>query len=253
MSDAKLCQVYDCRFPKSHVTKGHLCGSCFKYGHGICECPNELNKNKLVNFYKDQMPDNNHCTFGGCKYKNLHSTESHHCEGCNGRLHSKNTCPSVINDKLIDIKCPVCKKNNLVNKNQHTVYGISDTCVVCMCNSANIFFINCRHVCVCTDCIKILQNDNAADGYKIPYDESYLLEKKYNLNDIKKKLKDYPSYLNVYTGMGTSACIRRLNKNSQLECLFVSPDDIYDQTKMKINNEFIEGYAYTNDFMIHEY
>ncbi len=252
MSDNKLCKVYDCRFNNSHVTKGHLCGKCFKYGHGLCECANLDYKNKLSKFYNDEMPENNQCTFGGCEYKKLHSTDAHHCSICKKRSHSKNTCPTVLNQKPIEVKCPICKNKNLINKNQQKVFGISDNCVVCMCNSASVFFPNCGHVCICNDCIKIIQNDKLNDGYTSPYDENYLLEMKYDLEDIKIRLKEYPSYINIYNGMGTYTCIRRLNKDSKLECLFFSTDDIYDNSKMKINNDFINGYAHIRTNIIHD-
>lgn len=38
------CSVKECRFPCYHVTSGHKCGNCGKYGHGVIECsyPKEL-------------------------------------------------------------------------------------------------------------------------------------------------------------------------------------------------------------------
>ena len=252
MTDNKLCRVYGCRFSDSHVTKGHLCGNCFKYGHGIYECTCETSKNKLVKFYTDQIPNNKQCTFGGCNFKELHTTEAHHCDICRGRTHSANTCQLLLNQKSIEIKCPVCKQNNIIKRDQQKVYGISELCVICIDAHANVFFPTCGHVCACSNCIKILQKGPLKDGYLYPYDENYLLEMKYNLDDIKIRLKEYPSYINIYNGLGTSTCVRRLNKDSQLECLLFSPDDIYNQNKMKTNNEFVNGYAYIETNIVHD-
>lgn len=246
MVDNKLCKVSGCRFSDSHVTKGHLCGGCYKYGHGLCECKNDVKKKNLIKFYNDIISDDKQCTFGGCKYKKLHTTEAHQCYMCKGRTHSKNTCPLTYN-KLIDIKCPICKQINFINKNQQKIYGVSDTCVVCLTNTVNVFFPNCGHVCICSDCIKIVTNKD-----KNNIGEEYLIEMKYNINEIKIKLKEYPSYLNIYHGLGNYICIKRFNKDSELECLFISPDDIYDSTKIKLNDDFIDGYAYVITNMIHD-
>ena len=34
----KYCKIQKCRFPMSHISNGHLCGSCHNIGHGIVEC-----------------------------------------------------------------------------------------------------------------------------------------------------------------------------------------------------------------------
>ena len=40
------CKVLKCKFPSSHVTLGHKCGRCNKYGHGEIEC----NKLEMIIF-----------------------------------------------------------------------------------------------------------------------------------------------------------------------------------------------------------
>ena len=153
---------------------------------------------------------------------------------------------------MIKVKCPICKQENRIKRNQQKVYGLSESCVVCMDNTANIFFPSCGHVCTCSKCLNLLVLSEHRDGYNIPYDENYLLGMKYNLEDIKSKLKEYPCYVNILNGLGIYTCIRRLNNESELECLICSPDDIYDNNKMRRTKDFIEGYAYIRVLLYHD-
>ena len=41
------CKVAGCRHPHNHVTLGHLCGKCGKYGHGQMECGNQIQIDRL--------------------------------------------------------------------------------------------------------------------------------------------------------------------------------------------------------------
>ena len=43
---ASTCNVKFCRFPSSHITLGHRCGICRRYGHGQLEC----GKQDLINY-----------------------------------------------------------------------------------------------------------------------------------------------------------------------------------------------------------
>lgn len=250
MDDNKYCKVYACRFSESHVTRGHCCGKCQKYGHGSFECNKTDYRKDLIKYFNDELPNEIKCKFGGCKYYKYHTTEAHHCENCMGRLHSKETCPETL-DKPIKVKCPICKQDNIINKNQQKIYGVSDICSVCMENKVSVFFPNCGHVCVCNQCVNIISKDVINEYFK-PYGEEYLNEMKLDINSIKIKLKDYPSYLNIYNGMGTYTCVRRLDSNSKLECIFISTDDIYDDTKIKFNTSFIQGYAHVLSNIIKE-
>jgi hypothetical protein len=89
-----LCKVSKCRFNSSHVTKGHKCGKCKKYGHGEIECNNYNEINKLKEFYHQVIE--NKCTFGGCQYSHLHTTDAHHCTKCDARYHSPATCINIM-------------------------------------------------------------------------------------------------------------------------------------------------------------
>lgn len=79
-----LCKVRKCRYRETHITSGHQCGSCGKYGHGRIECGNTLLCDKLKNVSENQyLSDNNMCSVNHCKYSKYHTLEGHLCSICN--------------------------------------------------------------------------------------------------------------------------------------------------------------------------
>ena len=77
MSNKTYCKVKNCRFPYSHTTKGHLCGKCNKYGHGILECGN-IEKIRRLEKDNTKLPNNIQCSHN-CEHKEYHTTNAHHC------------------------------------------------------------------------------------------------------------------------------------------------------------------------------
>lgn len=240
------CKVSGCRFPQYHVTSGHQCGACKHFGHGMIECANLIKKNELASYINDVLPYDIQCKFGRCKYKQLHTSEGHHCSKCHERLHSAPTCPlnpKVIQKSELDIKCPICNQDNKIDKNQQKIFGLTDTCVVCLNSSIEVFFPNCGHVCMCISCFKTMTNQHKIDIFDDIRDENILYQQSYELNKIKSFLPDYPSYTTVYEGMGCCSIIRRLDSKSPLEGLFNHTDDDYSPIKLNKLIDFIDGYC----------
>ena len=69
--DTPLCIVQGCRYPSVHVTKGHMCGSCRKYGHGRHECGKRDHMN-TTNNDTTLLDDRDACTVPGCRYPRIH-------------------------------------------------------------------------------------------------------------------------------------------------------------------------------------
>jgi hypothetical protein len=228
------CKVINCRFSKTHVTLGHKCGKCNKYGHGNIECGDKKLINNLKEF-DNMLPLILQCKFGNCKYYNLHTTDAHHCEICFERYHSENTCPFMVQNN-IEIVCPLCKKLNVMSTNQQKVFGVSETCVVCMDNSVEVYFPGCGHICICIKCSDMIKKNNNIKN------ESTLIKENYNIEQIKYYLKPYPSYVIIYEGMGCYSIIRRLDK--ELEGIFMHSDDYSIINKKE--KDFIDGYALIN-------
>ena len=233
-----FCKVSHCRYKTSHMTKNHLCGKCKKYGHGIIECNNIILLNNLKFFFDEKMKTDDRCLFGGCTDKEYHNTDGHHCDNCYDRLHSRATCPLLYkNSKKIEtyeINCPLCKTNNIININQSKVFGLEESCIICMDKSKEVFFPACGHICVCLEC---------NDKLKIKPDNNfYCID--YNEEKLKRILKNHPSYTIIYQGMGCNYIFRRYNISSEIEYIFIHSDDHYTEDVDKKLNDFINGHAF---------
>ena len=117
-------------------------------------------------------------------------------------------------------------------------------CAICLNQNVEVFFPNCGHVCVCIGCLNKLLGLDKLDIFDDIRPESHLIKNNYEIDKYKIQLKDYPSYLSVYEGMGCNTFIRRLNSESEIEGLFVHSDDHYLQSKMDKIENFIKGYCY---------
>jgi hypothetical protein len=257
----KYCMIKNCRFPISHTSMGHLCGSCHDTGHGIVECNNKYAINYIKQHYhRDILPLEMHCQFGSCNSQ-YHTSAGHFCLLCFDRLHSAETCPS--NNPVLDIKldCPICRCENIIRKDQPIIKGYNEQCAICMENQIEIFFPNCGHTCICLKCMKRLdkntkyKNNNELDIFDDIRDESVLIMQGYDITLIRSTLLDYPSYISIDEGMGCCTLIRKLNSNSPIEGLFNHSDDGYSTEKMEKLKKFVTGYCYIecDPIMTHEW
>jgi hypothetical protein len=79
------CGCKYCRFPDTHITKYHQCGTCKKFGHGMVECPKNNNGNiemvtnlrHISSSKEEEISTKNICNKENCKYKNTHTEEAH--------------------------------------------------------------------------------------------------------------------------------------------------------------------------------
>jgi hypothetical protein len=152
-----LCKVAYCRFNKTHVTKGHKCGRCKRYGHGDAECNNIRAIQNLRQYDEDVMPNNKICSVPDCRYYELHSTEAHHCPECQKReAHAESECPknkpNTAIQNIYNVKCPVCRADNPVVSTKK-ILGLTDTCCICMDNNVEILLPSCYHCCICLQCL----------------------------------------------------------------------------------------------------
>lgn len=228
----KFCKVKQCRFSNSHTTRNHLCGNCNILGHGILECNSIILKNELKQYYNEKMNESDYCKFSGCEDKEYHNLFGHHCKKCNRRMHSPETCNlKNIKEKNYEIKCLICKKDNKINSKQSKIYGYEEQCIVCMDKNIEIFFPDCGHMCLCKICFdKMKKIENNNDNFPILYSTEF-------------KLKDYPSYTIQYQGMGCYSIVKRLNKDSNIETLFIHSDDHMVENVDEKINKFVLGYC----------
>jgi len=116
MNSITYCMVKNCRFPYSHTTKGHFCGKCNQYGHGILECGN-IQKIRKLEEDRSILPTNVQCSHN-CRYKKYHMTHAHHCNKCKKR-HYETDC--IIQEFSIhDNRFSISNDNNFdINKFIH--------------------------------------------------------------------------------------------------------------------------------------
>lgn len=91
---APTCQIPGCKFLTDHVTPGHTCYFCCKFGHGPRQCRNQRLISELAKYNDDIMPETLQCEIAGCPTKHLHKTSGHPCSLCNHAGHTEDACPA---------------------------------------------------------------------------------------------------------------------------------------------------------------
>ena len=260
-----LCKVFKCKFSESHVTYGHQCGSCKKFGHGQYEC-RHINKINALKYHNDMLPQYLECKRPYCQHKNKHLTNCHKCNICFG-FHSEYNCKlsiefaerkkielSIINPKLT-VECPTCKQKCTIFINQNKVYGLDNKCIICMDNIVNVF-LPCGHVNICLECTKkislnndpviqnhVLQNHTDYNGLQIDelksdttYDEfqQYFTKKYAGIDGL--------IYTNVYIGNNSYVYIKRNTIGELVEIYIYDYNDIGTPIIGESIIIFIEGY-----------
>ena len=142
------CKVQECRFKTSHTTKGHKCGKCHNYGHGQLECDYPELKERLREYWNEEMLENDKCNFINCSYRIYHKTSSHLCNICLRFGHNIDNCPR--RKKIV--RCPICRIDNEIKVEQIKIRGLEEECCICLENKVEVYFKKCGHVCICYDC-----------------------------------------------------------------------------------------------------
>ena len=211
------CQVKHCRFNTTHVTSGHKCGTCGQYGHGQIECSGS--RKHLEKYLNDKLPDYLQCKIANCKYKWSHTVAAHTCSHCGEREHGKDTCPQI----TVNLDCPICKTPNQVSQkliNNAYQFTSDNNCCICLSNKANVYFKECHHVCICTECfIKLKPSENINVQIVL---ESEIPD--YVVTNARQQLQDNTNvYCTIYGGMGCTWYIRKRGTN--IEGFFMHSDN----------------------------
>ena len=103
---------------------------------------------QLKEYFNDVIDPEEQCTLYKCPLPLFHKTIAHNCEYCNGYNHNLYNCPN----KTINMKCPICRQNNTIKGNQTKIVGLDNECCICMDKKIEIYFPQCGHVCICSEC-----------------------------------------------------------------------------------------------------
>ena len=241
------CTVKHCNYKTFHITNGHRCGKCKKYGHGILECGNNDKINILSSSTKyDRLDPIDYCKIENCKYKWTHKTESHECKYCNKKHASINCKLNTKNKKNLVIECPICRKSNKINIEIDRVYGLEEKCKACTMNYIEIILPGCKHAILCKKCCIIIGKKNILAN-KITEQDSMSI---HTINEVRKVFISNISIISPYTvldaGMGCQLYIRKNSDTHQLEQFFMHSDS-WGQYGIESDDtpyleEFIENY-----------
>ena len=140
------CLAHGCRFPSTHVTAAHRCGSCGCYGHGQLECGDAslLMDLRTRTHVTDALHIDLWCTHARCVQRATHTLAAHHAEA---------------HESSRQLQCPLCRADVTVpaatTAPEALVYTNAD-CVVCMARHPVVVFAPCRHAVVCVECVAAL-------------------------------------------------------------------------------------------------
>ena len=165
-----FCKVRQCRFPRSHTTSGHQCGTCRGWGHGQLECRHGRLRRHLLPSLSDVLPASLRCTVPHCASSAHHTTSAHVCEVCGSRGGHCECCvddgagvapghaapafdpagalPGAPAAQQVRA-CPLCRAHGPVDLTRLLFTGAD--CVVCLQGKPLVAFA-CNHVVVCAEC-----------------------------------------------------------------------------------------------------
>jgi hypothetical protein len=233
-----FCKVQDCRYPFGHVTKGHMCGTCRKFGHGQIECKNPDSKTYL-NQFNETLPDKKKCTINNCAYSDYHITEAHFCKKCRSFGHDCNN--------IFEVECPVCREINKFDKNPQKIFGISNQCPICVSNTIDMIFPKCSHACVCLECFEKMKKIDTPPPVSNHPAETPVSVALGHMGNTDGKI-----YLSINAGMGCAWYYRRDSAEAEIESFFMHSDnwgqygpETDDRPKL---DKFMEGYTSIGTF-----
>lgn len=77
-----FCTVLHCDCSFDHKTRGHECPTCHEFGHGSIECTSGMDRHLKPD---QEIPVVQQCTIPGCRFKQFHTTNGHHCGFCSAK------------------------------------------------------------------------------------------------------------------------------------------------------------------------
>ena len=162
------CKVQCCRFSGSHITAIHVCGACGEKGHGVIECGESSDLERLEAKEKpNHVDDEDICVVPDCPTYWQHTSECHYCSNCGDR-HGEEKCDKIYCQSCDEkhsgeckldfiIDCPICKVENTVNIKDQRLFGITTECNVCYDKEVEIGLPECKHACLCRQCVRKME------------------------------------------------------------------------------------------------
>lgn len=251
----KYCKVKFCRFPHTHTTKYHQCGSCKTKGHGVTECRKVNERKNLEKYMNYKLPIEKHCTIPNCPDKETHTSESHICHFCNKR-HSEENCihrPNLSLDIILD--CPICRQENTIKKDDNKIYGLEEKCKVCFTNNIDIYLSKCGHACLCLDCASNLNKSEEENYEDLIQEEDEIYQNDFWKNHIDRCKNTFLNkqgkiFTKINAGMGCLWFFKRENNDQKIKGFFLHSDSYgqYGENHIPYVNHFTFGYKFIKQY-----
>jgi hypothetical protein len=172
----RFCNIRGCRYPESHLSVAHRCGTCGMFGHGQMQCKRQDTSSNSsssssssvhpqasvpsvpsTHFPKEgceaqQMPRGMWCTIEGCKASWSHTSDGHHCEACGGR---RDVHQDHCEKRVIRVACPTCRARATCSMACQVF--TSAECVICCVPGPCVVMSPCMHANVCIRCARIME------------------------------------------------------------------------------------------------
>ncbi len=163
MPPSLQCTQVGCRFKFTHSNEGHQCGRCFSFGHSALQCPSSSNSipppstssSSSLGFIGSSAMSA--IPFSAGSLPSATSFPWHPSSSSTSSSSHKSKKGSSAASASISFQCPMCRTPNTVLLSQPNVYNVEVECVVCNDAKAQVFNVNCGHICLCWKCAKDLK------------------------------------------------------------------------------------------------
>ena len=246
---ATYCKVFRCRYPGSHLSCAHLCGTCKQFGHGQMECRRADRIAKLQALPVEVFPALEHCKVKGCPTPSTHSSEAHHCSLCFGRGHSPSNCPLADTPQVSQtFPCPFCRKEVQILPTQPILFGMKGDCGICLTEKEDFMSLllvennlPCGHS-ICKGCIQraVKVPEMAKIWTKEELEESHLCDIEFALDQLKVQTEN--AYSIFPAGMGTHWYLRKAYPAGPLEGFFTDEGFWSSRDNYPWLAKFLKGY-----------
>jgi hypothetical protein len=149
------CDVINCRYKHTHSTRHHFCKMCNKL-YPQCECTGSLTNSYIDNLRQDMERHTDE----------LQQLLDDHGVDLEDEKEMVILTASAPRRRLSQptsykhVKCPVCRAvNTIMSLDKCITYGLTQLCPICQEKEINVRLPDCFHACLCTDCLKKMDDD----------------------------------------------------------------------------------------------
>ena len=152
MMRTRTCLVLGCRYPSTHVTGSHKCGTCGMIGHGRRECGNNLRVSELATRERRAVRNRPPVFPSPIPFPNAAPLPTNDDPPEDPALVAGPHPPSPppCDDDRLSLRCPLCRADATATRGDIVFTG--GECSVCYVDAPLIVCRPCRHAVLCCPC-----------------------------------------------------------------------------------------------------